>query len=114
MVSQFVRTEIQDGVFVITMVDDKTRNALGPEMTAQLIEALDTFEASPELRVLVLTGQDPAFCSGANVLRFQEQIGQLKNISNGLGIDYALMVTSTPLEKALSYYLLKRKSLIKS
>ena len=76
MVSQFVRTEKQDGVFVITMVDDKTRNALGPEMTAQLIEALDTFESSPELRVLVLTGQDPSFCSGANVRGFQDQIGQ--------------------------------------
>lgn len=76
MASQFVRTEKQDGVFVITMVDEKTRNALGLEMTAQLIEALDTFESSPELRVLVLTGQDPAFCSGANVREFQDQIGQ--------------------------------------
>ena len=46
MASQFVRTEKQDGVFVITMVDEKTRNALGLEMTAQLIEALDMFESS--------------------------------------------------------------------
>ena len=43
----------------------------------------------------------------------QEKIAQLKKISNGLGVDYVFMDTSIPLQKALSYYLLKRKSLIK-
>ena len=43
----------------------------------------------------------------------QEQIDHLKNISNGLGVDYALMDTSIPLQQSLSYYLIKRKSLIK-
>jgi len=76
MENQFVRTERKEGVFVITMVDEKTRNALGPEMTDQFIEAIDMFESSPELRVLVLTGQDPSFCSGANVRGFQARISQ--------------------------------------
>ena len=43
----------------------------------------------------------------------QEKIAQLKKISNGLGVDYVFMDTSIPLQQALSYYLLKRKSLIK-
>ena len=76
MVDQFIHTEEKDGVFIITMDDARTRNALGPEMTAQMHEALDTFEADPRLRVLVLTGQDPAFCSGANVRGFQRSIGE--------------------------------------
>ena len=43
----------------------------------------------------------------------QEKINQLKKLSNGIGVDYVFMDTSIPLQQALSYYLLKRKSLIK-
>lgn len=43
----------------------------------------------------------------------QEKIENLKKTSNGLGVDYMLLDTSAPLQQALSYYLLKRKSLIK-
>ena len=43
----------------------------------------------------------------------QEKIDQLKKISNGIGVDYVFMDTSIPLKQTLSYYLLKRKSLIK-
>lgn len=73
---QFVRTEVRNGVFLVTLSDPRTRNAMGPEMTHQLSQALDTFETSPDLRVLVLTGEDPAFCSGANVRGFQQAIEQ--------------------------------------
>ncbi|MFN3975195.1 MAG: enoyl-CoA hydratase/isomerase family protein [Dehalococcoidia bacterium] len=73
---QFVRTEVRNGIFLVTLSDPRTRNAMGPEMTQQLAQALDTFETSPDLRVLVLTGEDPAFCSGANVRGFQQAIAQ--------------------------------------
>ncbi|GBD11107.1 1,2-epoxyphenylacetyl-CoA isomerase [bacterium HR23] len=74
--TQFVRTEVRNGVFLVTLSDPRTRNAMGPEMTQQLYDTLDTFEANPDLRVLVLTGEDPAFCSGANVRGFQQAIEQ--------------------------------------
>ena len=44
----------------------------------------------------------------------QDQIGTLKKDCNGLGMDYVFLDTSEPLDQALSYYLLKRKSLAKS
>ena len=68
---QYIHAEDMDGVFVVTMDDARTRNSLGPDMSAQLHRALDRFESDPGLRVLVLTGRDPAFCSGANVRGFQ-------------------------------------------
>lgn len=74
MTLQFVHSETRDGVLILRMDDPATRNALGPELTAELEGELDRFEADPELRVLVLTGTDPAFCSGANVRGFQRQI----------------------------------------
>ena len=74
MANEYVKVERRDGVLKLTMVDLKTRNALGPEMVEELYRELDRFEQEPEDRVLLLTGEDPSFCSGANVRRFRQDI----------------------------------------
>jgi len=71
---QFIKTEMRDGVLVLTLHDPPTRNALGPDMTRELMEALDRFEADPQQRVVLLTGTEPSFCSGANVRGFNQRI----------------------------------------
>lgn len=43
----------------------------------------------------------------------QNHINTFKKDCNALGVDYVFLDTSGPLDQALSYYLLKRKSLIK-
>ena len=74
MAYEFIQTENREGVFIITMHDPPTRNALGPEMADEMIECLDNFEDDPSARVLLLTGTEPSFCSGANVRGFNQQI----------------------------------------
>ena len=71
---QYSKTEARDNVLILTMHDPPTRNALGPEMADEMMDALDRFEDNPELRVLLLTGTEPSFCSGANVRGFNQQI----------------------------------------
>ncbi len=61
-----------------------------------------------------MVGLDPADIREEYQNIIQDQIDRLRNTSNGLGIDYVLMDTSIRLQKALSYYLLKRKTLIKT
>ena len=48
----------------------------GPDMAAEMFERLDEFENNPEERVLVLTGTEPSFCSGANVRGFRRRIDE--------------------------------------
>ena len=76
MTHEFIQVEERDGVFVITLDDPKTRNALGSEMSSEINAELDRFEYDQNLRVVVFTGSDPAFCSGANVRRMGQQIGE--------------------------------------
>ncbi|MBM3943838.1 MAG: enoyl-CoA hydratase [SAR202 cluster bacterium] len=71
---QFIKAETRDGVLELTLHDPPTRNALGPDMTRELMQALDQFEADPQQRVLLLTGTEPSFCSGANVRGFNQRI----------------------------------------
>ncbi len=67
MSHQFIKVDVQDKVMIITMDDPKTRNAIGDAMFAEMSAEIDRLESDPDLRCLVLTGNDPAFCSGANV-----------------------------------------------
>ena len=41
---QFLKTETRDNVFILTMHDPATRNALGSDMAKELMDALDQFE----------------------------------------------------------------------
>ena len=61
----------------------------------------------------MMVGLDPIDIREQYQKAMQEKIEHLKKISNGLGIDYMLLDTTTPLEQALTYYLLKRQSLKK-
>ncbi len=76
MAYEFIKTEVVGGVLVLTMHDPPTRNALGPDMAAEMFERLDEFENNPEERVLLLTGTAPSFCSGANVRGFRQRIDE--------------------------------------
>lgn len=83
MAYEFIEVQQKDGILVITMNDPQTRNSLGQQMGNEIFQELDRFETDPEGRVLVLTGRDPAFCSGANVRGFNQAIedreGQTSN-----------------------------------
>ena len=61
----------------------------------------------------MMVGLDPIDIREQYQNTMQEKIEHLKKISNGLGIDYMLLDTTTPLQQALTYYLLKRQSLKK-
>ena len=74
MAYEFIKTENREGGFIITMHDPPTRNALGPQMADEIMECLDLFEDDPTARVLLLTGTEPSFCSGANVRGFNQRI----------------------------------------
>ncbi len=73
---QFIESETRDGVLIVRLADPTTRNALGPELVGEVESEIERFEHDPALRVLVLTGTDPAFCSGANVRGFQASINR--------------------------------------
>jgi enoyl-CoA hydratase/carnithine racemase len=73
--SQLVTAEVvDDKIFVLTMNDPTTRNALGEELMGLLTGHIDRFATDPDLRCLVVTGAGTAFSSGANVRGFARRI----------------------------------------
>ena len=74
MAGDYIKTESRGGVLIVTLHDPPTRNAINPDMANEYFEALERFEDDSDLRVLLLTGTDPSFCSGANVRGFNRSI----------------------------------------
>lgn len=74
MAYQYLKVTRDGGVLTMTLHDPDTRNALGQEMSREIFEELDKFESNPKDRVLLITGTEPSFCSGANVRRFNRDI----------------------------------------
>ena len=62
-----VRTEIQAGVATVTLNDPERRNALTMPMVTDIIAAFDALEDDPDVGAVVVTGEAPAFCAGANL-----------------------------------------------
>jgi enoyl-CoA hydratase len=59
--------ELPDGVVVVRIEQGHVRNAINSETAARLHDAFLAFEDDRSARVAVLTGDDAAFCAGANL-----------------------------------------------
>ena len=62
-----VRSEVADGIAVVTLDRPDQLNAFAGDMREQLAEALEAAGARADVRVLVLTGAGRAFCAGGDV-----------------------------------------------
>lgn len=62
-----VRSEIIDGVGVVTLDAPDRRNAFVLDMCAETAAVLDELEANPAVGALVVTGAGSAFCAGADL-----------------------------------------------
>jgi enoyl-CoA hydratase len=63
--------EKRDGVAIITMNYPERLNALSDQLRADLKAAYDEALKDKEIRVLILTGTDRAFCAGADISGFK-------------------------------------------
>ncbi|MEO8248612.1 MAG: enoyl-CoA hydratase [Burkholderiales bacterium] len=56
---------------VLTLSNPENRNALGPEIYAAGIEALQVAETSADVRSVIIAGEGSTFCAGGNLQRLK-------------------------------------------
>lgn len=64
---EFLKYELKDGVATITLNRPEVYNALNNEITFELQAAFKAVKKDPDVRVVVLTGEGKAFCSGQDL-----------------------------------------------
>ncbi len=68
MPAQLISTS-EGQTMVLTLSNLEHRNALGPEMYAAGVEALNAAESNPEVRSVVISGEGSIFSAGGNLQR---------------------------------------------
>lgn len=62
-----IRTERRDGVAVITVSDPARRNAMAIDLSEDLVTAVREVERDEGIGAVVVTGEPPGFCAGADL-----------------------------------------------
>ena len=75
--------EVTDGVALLTLNRPEVRNALSTSLRSELKAAVQRLDEDDHVRAIVLTGADPAFCSGVDLRELTsphaaDDIGPLK------------------------------------
>jgi len=66
-----LKSTSEDQTLVLTLSNPEHRNALGPEIYAAGVEALNAAESSPEVRSVIIVGEGSLFSAGGNLQRLQ-------------------------------------------
>src|SRR5207302_10851172 len=64
---EFVLTDVDGPVGIVTIHRPQVRNALNQQTIVELVDALETFDRDPAIRCMILTGDDRAFAAGADI-----------------------------------------------
>ena len=65
-----LQAEIRDNIGLIAFNRPESKNALSDELTPALRTTLENFESDKNVRVILITGNGGAFCSGGDVKSF--------------------------------------------
>ena len=88
MAGELVHLVVSGGVGTITLDSPDNRNALSTQLVAHLGRQFAAAQADERVRVIVLTGAGPVFCSGADLKeqRVANEAGQRTGAHAGAGI----------------------------
>ena len=73
MAFDHINSEKKKSVGVITLNRPQAMNALCEALMGELAQALDDFEADPDIGCIVLTGSEQAFAAGADIKEMQSK-----------------------------------------
>jgi enoyl-CoA hydratase len=71
MAYQMIKTEREDMTFIITLNRPEKLNALSPELTGEVVEALNGVRTDETIRAIIITGGPKVFAAGADLSQMQ-------------------------------------------
>lgn len=75
-----LKSTSEGGTLILTISNPDFKNALGPEIYAAGIEALNAAETNPDIRSVIITGEGAVFCAGGNLQRLQANRRELPEV----------------------------------
>ncbi len=69
---RLIKTQLEHPIYTITLARPEKRNALSPELIAEISSAFDEARHDEDVRVVILTGEGNTFCAGADLEYIQK------------------------------------------
>jgi enoyl-CoA hydratase len=79
---QILKTEIQEGIAIVTISRPEAMNALNSKFFEEMNALLDEMENNKDVKVIILTGEGKAFVAGAD-------ISEMVNMNSEQGIKFS-------------------------
>lgn len=103
--AELVEVSVDDaGVALLRLNRPEARNALSPQMRAEITEALERLDADPEVRCIVIAGCDDFFAAGADIRAMAERPLDAAPDPKGMEFWTRLTAVGTPTIAAVSGY----------
>lgn len=74
--SETISIDRNGAVATVSLDRPEVRNAMNPGMIGEIRRAFDELNADPDIRVVVLRGNGPAFCAGGDLNWMRDVLGQ--------------------------------------
>jgi enoyl-CoA hydratase/carnithine racemase len=97
-----VETSVEAHVALCRLNRPEARNALSPELMSELAAALESLDADPEVRCIVIAGSDEVFAAGADIGALAEREFHNALFHPAAGFWRRVADTRTPLIAAVS------------
>ena len=97
-----VETSIDRHVALCRLNRPQTRNALSPEVMEELAGLVESFDAGPDVRCIVIAGSDEVFASGADIGALRERTFQESLVHPAAAFWRRLAACRAPLIAAVS------------
>lgn len=72
--TELVRSELRDGIAIVTLNRPDKRNAINDAMRQDLMQVLDWAERDPEVRAVLVTANGKGFCAGGDISAMRERL----------------------------------------
>ncbi len=79
-----VLVSVQEGIATVTLNRPDKRNAMNAALLAALAAAFDGLDANRDVRVVVVRGAGPAFCSGMDLREMEQRQGEAGDPERGV------------------------------
>jgi enoyl-CoA hydratase/carnithine racemase len=100
--SALVETSLDGHVALCRLNRPEARNALSPEAMEELAAALESYDADPEVRCIVIAGSDEVFAAGADIKAMAERSFSDALYHPAVGFWRRIAALKTPLVAAVS------------
>ena len=79
-----IKIQLGESMAWVNLDRPEVRNALNPEMIRELTEAIDWLDNRNDIRVIILKGNGPSFCAGADLAYMKEMAnyGHAQNMAD--------------------------------